>query len=96
MNPVLSENNLYVELCNAVANGDAHMVWDFLKEKKVNPNLKQSRNDVPLSTACKTGRMDIIRMLITNELYPANPNQEFYPRGFTLKKFLPFIIMGCM
>ena len=92
MDPMLSENTLYVELCNAVERGDADMVWDLLKEKKANPNPRKVGNDVPLSIACKTGRMDIIRMLITNELYPANPNQRF----FGSENFIPSISKASM
>ena len=87
MDPALSENNLYVELCNAVKKGDAGVVWDLLKAKKVNPNPRkvenEVENDVPLCIACKTGRMDIIRMLITNELYPANPNQKLGSQDYS-------------
>ena len=78
MDSRLSENNLYVELHNAVERGDSHAVHDLLKEKKANPNPRKVGNDLPLNIACKNGRMDIIRMLITNELYPANPNQDFH------------------
>ena len=74
MDPKL-ECNLFEELCNAVEKGDAHTVEDFLHERKVNPNSSKPEKKVPLSIAIKAGRVDIIQMLITNEPYPANPNQ---------------------
>ena len=51
------------------------MVKTLLQNKNANPNPSEPKEVVPLSIACKVGNLDIIRMLITNELHPANPNE---------------------
>ena len=64
----------YEQLCTAVVNGDKGMVDFLLKSEKVDPNPSADATRSPLGLACRSQNLDIVRLLITNKLHPADPN----------------------
>ena len=65
------------QLCNAVQNGDVKKVSSILKEQDIDPNENYDYvHTPPLMMACRNQKLEIVKLLITNERFPANPNKR--------------------
>ena len=68
----------YRRLCRAVSNGDMELVNHLLKVEVADPNPSERAYTTPLAIACRNHNLDIVRLLITNPLHPADPNTTYY------------------
>ena len=66
----------FKQLCDAVSKGNAKEVDFLLKVQMVNPNVCTGAPRLPLGIACSNVNLDIVRLLLKNEVHPANPNQQ--------------------
>ena len=64
----------YDMLCQAVCENDTQKVNFLLTEMKVDPNSSDPIQISVFHLACLCNNLDIVRLFITNTLYPANPN----------------------
>ena len=63
-------------LCSAIINGHDDTVEELLKVHEVNPNLcVPKKKSLALALACQIENVNIVRLLITNQLHPADPNK---------------------
>ena len=75
--------NDYNTLREAVYKGNEQQVKFLLKEKKINPNPNKPTKMSVLRIACRSNNLDIVKLLITNPLHPANPN-TLNKKAFTI------------
>ena len=76
----------YELLCQAASDGDVELVEFLLNDGKVDPNPSVPTQESALSIACRNKNLDIVRMLVTNQQHPADPNQP------DSKDYTPFVI----
>ena len=65
----------YELLCQAASDGDVELVEFLLNDGKVDPNPSVPTQESALSIACRNKNLDIVRMLVTNQQHPADPNK---------------------
>ena len=65
---------LYKQLCKAIKKGDVNRVKFLLEAKGVDPNPHLPTQKNALEIACCKQNLDIVQLLITNPIHPANPN----------------------
>ena len=64
----------YRRLCRAVTKCDVDEVNCLLNVDEVDPNPSVHYMKSPLWIACENNNLEIVRLLITNEFHPADPN----------------------
>ena len=84
---ITTMSSSYKKLYRAVVNGNERLVNILLRDKKVDPNQDDStENSILIMAICNSvNRMNVIKLLITNPVHPADPNRADW-QGIT-----PFI-----
>ena len=71
---IIDMSRYYRRLCRAVTKSDVDEVNCLLNVDKVDPNPSVHYMKSPLWIACENNNFEIVRLLITNEFHPADPN----------------------